>query len=81
MPVRFTTCGLPGALSVMLTVPVRVPVCVGVKVTLMMQLAPLASELPQVLVWAKSPLATMLVTLKDVVPAFVNVTLCAALVV
>ena len=44
--------GLPVALSVMVMAPVRVPVAVGVKVTLMEQLAPAAREAPQVLVWA-----------------------------
>jgi hypothetical protein len=37
------------------TEAVRVPLAEGVKVTLMVQLAPAATELPQVLVWAKSP--------------------------
>src|SRR5256712_666884 len=59
VPVRLTMCGLPAALSVMVIAPVRVPVAVGVKVTLMVQLAPAATEVPQVLVCAKSPLATM----------------------
>src|SRR5450432_1259936 len=50
VPVRLAVCGLPAALSVTVTVPVRVPAAVGVKVTLMEQLAPAATELPQVLV-------------------------------
>ncbi len=52
VPVRLTLCGLPAALSVIDSVPVRVPVAVGVKVTLMVQLAPAATEAPQVFVWA-----------------------------
>ncbi len=51
VPVRFTVCGLSLASSVMVIVPVRVPVAVGVKVTLMLQLAPAATALPQVLLW------------------------------
>jgi len=47
-------CGLPVALSVMLTEAVRAPVAEGVKVTFIVQLAPAASELPQVVVCAKS---------------------------
>jgi len=43
---------LPVALSVTVIVPVRVPTAVGVKVTLMEQLAPAAREVPQLLVWA-----------------------------
>ncbi len=52
VPLRLTLCGLPAALSVIDSVPVRVPVAVGVKVTLMVQLAPAATEAPQVFVWA-----------------------------
>ena len=49
-PERLTVCGLPRALSVMLTEAVRLPLAEGVKVTLIVQLAPAATELPQVLV-------------------------------
>src|SRR2546429_5132135 len=61
----------------MVIAPVRVPVAVGVKVTLMAQLAPAATDVPQVLVCMKSPLATMLVTLSATVPVLVSVTDCA----
>ena len=50
VPERLTVWGLPLALSVMLTEAVRLPLAVGVKVTLIVQLAPAATELPQVLV-------------------------------
>lgn len=49
-PVNRTTWGLSGALSVTVSVPVRVPVAVGVKVTEIVQLAPAATLVPQVLV-------------------------------
>ncbi len=52
VPLRLTLCGLFGALSVIDSVPVRVPVTVGVKVTLIVQLAPAATEVPHVFVWA-----------------------------
>ncbi len=39
VPVKVTVCGLPVALSVMLTAALRVPVALGTKVTLMVQLA------------------------------------------
>src|ERR1700675_1087529 len=39
VPVRLTACGVFAALSAMLRVPLRVPVAVGVKSTLMSQLA------------------------------------------
>lgn len=50
VPVRLTVCGLAPALSVMVSAPVRVPVAVGVKVTLIMQFAPAATLAPQLLV-------------------------------
>jgi hypothetical protein len=50
VPKKLTVCGLPLALSVMLTEAVRLPLAEGVKVTLMVQLALAATELPQVLV-------------------------------
>ena len=48
IPLRGTFCGLPAALSVMLSAAERVPAIVGLNVTKMLQLAPIASELPQV---------------------------------
>ena len=50
VPVKLTVCGLPAALSAMLTVAVRFPGAVGVNVTLIVQLALAATEVPQVLV-------------------------------
>ena len=49
VPERLAVCGLPLALSVMLTEAVRLPLATGVKVTLMVQLAAAATELPHVL--------------------------------
>ena len=69
------------ALSVTVIVPGWLPVAVGVKVTLMEQLAPAAREAGQVLVWAYCALATMLVMFSAAVPELVSVTVCAALVV
>jgi hypothetical protein len=51
VPVTLAVCGLPGALSVTDNVAVRDPRCVGLKVTLIVQLAPATTELAQVLVW------------------------------
>ena len=81
VPVRVTVCGLPVALSVTVMVPGWLPVAVGVKVTVMVQLAPAATEVPQVLVWAYGALAAMLVMVSAPVPPLVSVTVCAALVV
>ena len=75
VPLKLTVCGLPLALSVMVRDPVLVPLAVGVKVTSMVQLALVATELPQVLVWANSPLAAMLVIASVALPVLVRVTL------
>jgi len=84
VPERLTVCGLPLALSVMLTEAVRLPLAAGVKVTLMVQLAPPATEPPQVLVCAKSlalaPVSAMLVMFSVVPPLFVSVAAWALLV-
>lgn len=55
-PVNGSDCGLLGALSVMVTAAFLVPVAVGVKVTLIWQLPYAGTDVPQLLVWAKSPL-------------------------
>ena len=52
VPLSVTDCGLPLTLSVMETAPVALPLLCGVKVTLMVQLAPPASEAGQLLVCA-----------------------------
>ena len=51
VPVSGTDWGEPTALSAMLTVAVRVPVAVGLKVTVMVQEALTAMLEPQVLFW------------------------------
>ena len=56
-PNRLIRCGLPGALSVMVMLPVRKPVARAVKVKLTTQDAPAAREVPQVLDCEKSPAA------------------------
>jgi len=80
VPVRLTVCGLPAALSEMLTVAARVPAAVGVNVTLIVQLPPDATELPQVVVSGKSPglapVTTKLAMPKRVLPLFVKATVC-----
>ena len=50
VPERLRVCGLPVALSATLRVALRVPVAAGLKVTLIVQLAPAATLDPQVLV-------------------------------
>ena len=77
MPERLTVCGLPLALSVMLTEAVRLPLAEGVKVTLIVQLVPAATLAPQLLVCAKSlalvPVSARLVMLKAALPVLLRV--------
>ena len=77
VPERLTVCGLAVALSAMLSEAASVPVTEGVNITAIVQLAPAATELPQVLVWAKSlallPVSARLVMLKAALPAFLRV--------
>jgi len=53
-PNKLNTCG-PGALSVIVTIADRPPLAEGVKITLIVQLAPAARLVPQVPLLAKSP--------------------------
>jgi hypothetical protein len=86
VPVKFTVCGLLLAVSLMLTVPVRVPDAWGVNVRLSVQV-PLTPKLePHVLeARVKSPLFVppnvKPVKLRVAVPVLVIVTGCVALVV
>src|SRR5437899_10808540 len=90
VPARDTDCGLPTASSVMFTAAARAPGPAGVKLTLIMQLAPAATEpapVGQVLPAGKAksagcaPVMGMLVRLSGAPPLLVSVTLCPALVV
>ena len=85
VPVRLTVCGLPAALSAILTAAVRAPAAVGVNATLIVQLPPAATEPPHVLLTEKSPafapVRLMPLMLKLVFPVLSRVVLCAALVV
>ena len=64
-------------MSATVRVAVRAPGAAGLKVTLMLHLAPAATLDPQVLVWVKSlafePESAMLVTLKAALPELVRV--------
>ena len=73
VPLSDTDWGLFAALSVSVSVPVRLPVAVGVKVTLIVQLAPGATEPAQVLVWAKSPEALMRSGVRAPLPGLLRV--------
>ena len=83
VPERPTVWGLPVALSAMLSAAVRAPLAAGVNITVILQLAPAPTELPQVLAWVKSlalaPVTARLVTLKPALPVLVSVTACVEL--
>src|SRR5579883_1250557 len=88
MPVTATFSGLSAALSVIVTLALRLPLAVGEKVTLIVQEALTASVLEplgQVLVVWKSaalvPVVVMLLMLSGAVPTLLSVMVCAALVV
>jgi hypothetical protein len=76
VPERLITWGLPGALSVIVTVPRRCPVPVGLKVTMSSQLVAGARDAPQLLVCEKSPVVWMLSMLS--VPALLSFTSSSA---
>jgi hypothetical protein len=67
VPVRLAIWVAGVALSVTVSVPVRAPVAVGVKFRVITQLPRAATELPQVLVWEKSPVVRMPLTASAVV--------------
>jgi hypothetical protein len=77
VPVNETVCGLPAALSVTVSVPVRVPACVGVNTTLMLH-DPGGRLAPQLFVWEKSPEVEMPEIVSVALPPFVSVTVFAA---
>jgi len=81
VPVRLIVWAL--TLLAIETEAVRVPLADGLKVTLMVQLAPAATELPQVLLWAKSlaltPETAMLEMFSVALPGLLRVAVCAAL--
>ena len=85
VPERLMDCGLPEALSATMMDAVRLPLAVGVNVTVIAQLAPAATELGQLLVWAKSPafdppMETLEIA-RAALPELLRVTSWAALVV
>ena len=74
VPVKLTVCGLPAALSVIVSVALTVPLATGVKETEIVQLAPAATLDPQVFVCEKSLLLLLtLVIVRVAVPVFVRV--------
>lgn len=75
-PDKATICGLPAALSVTVRLPLRAPLAVGVKVTLMVHEALAFKELPQLLVCANGAPAAIEVMVRVPLPLLVRVTTC-----
>jgi hypothetical protein len=67
------------ASSETLIVPVRLPVAVGVNVTVIVHVIPAGTDVPHVFVSVKSPLAVIEVMFSVVLPLFFNVTGMVAL--
>jgi hypothetical protein len=74
VPLRETVCGLPVALSVTESVPLKLPEVAGVKVTLMVQFAAAARLEPQLLVCEKFPVTPIAEIVSVAVPELVSVT-------
>jgi hypothetical protein len=73
VPVSETVWGEPGALVDIDSEPLRAPPAVGLNFTVMVQLEPTASDVPQVFVCEKSPDTTMLMIERDAVPVLLRV--------
>ena len=80
VPDSATVIGPPGALVLMVSVPVRAPPLVGANFTLTVQVPPAAMEVPQVLVWLNAPVTLTDDTDAALLPGFETVTVCAELV-
>jgi hypothetical protein len=74
VPVRLMDCGVSPALSLMTSEPARVPVVVGVKVTVIVQEELAGREAGQPLKAAKSPLAATPAMLNVSLPTLVRTT-------
>jgi|SRR5713226_866285 len=83
VPAKVTSCGLPPPVSEIDTFAVREPSAVGLKVTVIEQLAPVATLVPQVLVWEKSlalvPVTVIDFTVMACTLVLVSVTVCGVL--
>src|SRR5450631_3075304 len=72
VPLSDTLSGSSSSLLATVTVPVRTPVAVGAKLTLMVQLAPAASSLAHVLVSMKLPVVEMTILMRAPLPVLLN---------
>lgn len=76
VPATLATCGLPTALSVIVTVPVTGPRTVGVKNTFMWQVNPAPRDGEQLSVSVNGAVTTMLEIVIAASPWFVTVMIC-----
>lgn len=85
MPESVAVCGEPAALSVTVSVALKLVTDAGVKVTVIEQIDPAASDVPQLLVSEKSlglaPPMVMLLMVSAALPVFDSVAACEALLV
>jgi hypothetical protein len=81
VPLKLIVCGLPAPDDDTVIAPVRVPVVVGVNVTVIVQVALCANVGVQSFVWLKSPVAAETAILLTAPLFAVRVTVCDALVV
>ena len=83
VPLSATLCGLPPPLSASDRAAIRGPVAVGMNRTVIVQLLPAPTAVPQLLLWEKSPKSApaMLIDViaNAVVPTFVSVTVFGGL--
>ena len=81
VPESVTKCGLADELSVTVRVPLRAPTPAGEKVTEIAQLDAAATIEPQLFVYPKSPVMLIEPMATALLPLFVSVTFCPALIV
>ncbi len=79
VPLKLTLGCAPVVLLFKISEPEREPRALGVKVTFTVQLAPAARDVPQLLVWVKSPPNIKLLIVRVVLPVLLNVTARAEL--
>lgn len=75
VPVNDTVCGLFDASSVIVKDAAIAPVVEGLKMTVMVQLVPAATVLPQLFVCEKSPLFVPVIPMFEIVSAWLPVLL------
>ena len=74
IPCMSTVCGLPASLENTMRSPYRMPEVAGTKLTVILQVAPAATPVPQVFVWVKGPFVAMLEIVRAEFPVLVRVT-------